>query len=84
MIQLSNLITENSEENLNTPDGTRIFTEDDLDVCWPHYKSYLIDILNGEYSVEEARDDLKGLIGSKWDTRVNNHINRNDENNNGS
>lgn len=46
------------------------FTTEDLDACWSHYKSYLIDILNGEYSVEDAREDLRGLIGSEWDNRV--------------
>lgn len=46
-----------------------IFTEEDLDACWPSHKGYLLDILNGEYSVEEAREDLGGLIGSKWDPR---------------
>ena len=52
-----------------------IFTEEDLDICWPYYKSYLVDILNGEYDLETAREDLKGLIGSKWDSRTNVEIN---------
>jgi hypothetical protein len=47
------------------------FTEDDIDSCWPHYKSYLLDILNGEYTTEAAREDLRGLIGSRYDSRVN-------------
>ena len=46
------------------------FTEEDLDACWPYYKSYLVDILNGEYPVEAAREDLRSLIGSKWDERT--------------
>lgn len=46
------------------------FTEEDLDNCWAYYKAYLIDILNGEYDLEQAREDLKGLIGSKFDKRV--------------
>jgi hypothetical protein len=46
------------------------FTEDDLDACWQYYKSYLIDILNGDYPLETAREDLAGLIGSKWDPRT--------------
>lgn len=45
------------------------FTEADLDSCWPFYKSYLLEILNGKYSVEDAREDLASLIGSKWDER---------------
>ncbi len=48
------------------------FTEEDLDNCWDYYKSYLIDILNGDYDLEEAREDLKGLIGSKFDKRIEN------------
>lgn len=47
-----------------------LFTEDDLDSCWDYSKQYLIDILNGNYKLEDARDDLRGLIGSKFDRRV--------------
>ena len=46
------------------------FTEEDLDNCWQHYKQYLIEILNGEYDLETAREDLKGLIGSEFDNRT--------------
>lgn len=46
------------------------FTEEDLDACWAYQKSYLVEILNGEYSVEDAREDLESLIGSKWDNRI--------------
>lgn len=46
------------------------FTEEDFDNCWPCYKSYFIDVLNGEYDLETAREDLRGLIGSKFDMRV--------------
>ncbi len=45
------------------------FTEEDLDSCWPFYKTYLIDILNGKYSLEDAIEDLASLIGSKYDKR---------------
>lgn len=47
-----------------------IFTEEDLDTCWGYYKAYLIQILNGDYSVEEAREDLRSIIGSEFDPRV--------------
>ena len=47
-----------------------LFTEDDLDNCWQYYKSYLIDILNGDYDLNEAREDLMGLINSKFDKRT--------------
>lgn len=45
------------------------FTEDDLDACWPYYKTYMVEILNGEFDLEEAREALRGLIGSKYDPR---------------
>ena len=45
-------------------------TEEDVDVCWSHSSSYLARILNGEYSVEEAREDLLSLIGSEFDYRT--------------
>lgn len=47
-----------------------IFTEDDLDACWPYYKQYLLEILNNEYKVDNARSDLSSLINSRWDSRV--------------
>jgi len=47
----------------------KFFTEEDIDNCWEHPKFYLVQILNNEYSVEDARDDLRGLIGSKYDKR---------------
>jgi len=47
------------------------FTEDDLDACWTYYKVYLLEILNGTYSLDEAREDLASLRGSKWDKRTN-------------
>lgn len=50
-------------------DGDK-FTEEDLDNCWQYYKSYLIDILNGDYDLETAREDLKGLVGSEYDKRI--------------
>lgn len=49
------------------------FTEEDLDACWQYYKAYLVDILNGEYDLDEARNDLRGLIGSEYDKRVKNN-----------
>lgn len=45
------------------------FTEDDFDACWPYYKEYFVDVLNGEYDLDEARADLRSLIGSKYDRR---------------
>lgn len=46
------------------------FSTDDLDACWPKYaKDYLVDLLNGDYALEDAKDDLRSLIGSKNDPR---------------
>jgi len=50
------------------------FTEEDLDSCWLYYKSYLLDILNGEYDLEQAREDLRGLVGSSYDKRVQGNL----------
>jgi hypothetical protein len=47
------------------------FTEEDLDACWEHYQTYLIELLNDDYKIEEAREDLLSLIGSEYDKRVN-------------
>lgn len=46
-----------------------VFTEEDVRACWRHHLSYFVDILNGEYALEEAREDLRGLIGSAYDPR---------------
>ncbi len=45
------------------------FTKEDVESCWEHADSYLVEILNGDYKLEDARDDLRSLIGSKWDPR---------------
>lgn len=45
------------------------FTEEDLDAVWGYYKDYFLEVLNGEYAIEDARNDLLSLIGSKWDQR---------------
>ena len=47
----------------------RLFTIDDL-IYWGYNKEYLIDILNGEYKLEDAQEDLAGLIGSEFDSRT--------------
>lgn len=47
-----------------------LFTTEDVDSCWAYYKEYLVEILNGEYSVDRAREDLMSLIGSKFDIRT--------------
>ena len=52
----------------NPPLG-RKFTQDDVDSCWAYAQDYFLQILNGEYDVRQARDDLTGLIGSKYDSR---------------
>ena len=45
------------------------FTEEDLDNCWMHYKTYFLEILNGEYDLADARADLRSLVGTRFDDR---------------
>ena len=45
------------------------FSPEDVLACWNYHLEYLVDILNGEYDIEQARDDLRGLVGSKYDPR---------------
>lgn len=52
------------------PNVVRRFVEEDFDNCWAHYKSYFIDVLNGDYDLNEAREDLNGLVGSEHDNRT--------------
>jgi len=51
------------------PEQPTKFTEEDLDSCWLHCKAYFLDVLNGEYDVATAREDLRSLIGSRYDLR---------------
>lgn len=45
-------------------------TKEDLINCWsPYQLDYFVDVLNGEYILDDARNDIKGLIGSKYDLR---------------
>ena len=36
-----------------------MFTIEDIEACWPYAKECLIDILNGVYHVEDAKEDLR-------------------------
>lgn len=48
----------------------KLFTKSDIENCWAEYKvEYFLDILNGEYALNDAREDLRGLIDSKYDLR---------------
>lgn len=59
-----------SQIDITAMDKTEKFTEEDLDAVWPYYKSYLIDILNDDYNLENAREDLKSLVGGNYDPRT--------------
>ena len=60
-----------SKKQVNEMSDNKVkFTEEDIDSCWYHSKAYMVEILNGEYSLVEARDDLLSLIGSKHDLRT--------------
>ena len=50
-------------------------THDDILNCWPHASYYLKDILNEEYDLYEAIEDIKSLIGSKYDPRIKDILN---------
>lgn len=53
------------------------FTMNDLESCWSMYKlAYFLDILNGEYALNDAREDLRGMIGTKYDLRKGNNDKR--------
>lgn len=41
------------------------FKEEHLDLWGPYCRAYLLEVLNGEYFVEEAREDLLSLVMSK-------------------
>ena len=68
------------EQNSNEPQKPQLnigvvisrFSIDDILSCWNDYpKERLLDVLNGDYSVEDAREDLRSLIGTKYDARQN-------------
>jgi hypothetical protein len=46
------------------------FTREDVINCWVYHIDYFVDILNGDYELEQAREDLRGLIGSEFDKRT--------------
>ena len=51
-------------------DGDK-FTREDVYACWGQwFESYFLDIMNGKYDIEDARNDLKSLVGSKYDIRT--------------
>ena len=43
----------------------RAFTEEDIEINWFYHKEYLVEILNGDYDLDEAREDLAGLIDGR-------------------
>jgi hypothetical protein len=47
-------------------------TEEDIIACWGQYAAkYLAEVLNGDFPLEEAKEDLRSLIGSVHDLREN-------------
>jgi hypothetical protein len=55
---------------MNKEINKKWFTEEDLQLWYPYVDSYFLDILNGDYDLATAREDLKSLVGSKWDSRT--------------
>lgn len=63
-------LRENLINNSNLDNENNRFSVDDIHACWNDYPiERLVDILNGDYKLDEARDDLRSLIGTKYDLR---------------
>jgi hypothetical protein len=46
------------------------FSEDDINSCWTNWAlAYFVDVLNGDYDLNQARNDLRSLKGTKYDLR---------------
>jgi len=50
--------------------SNKITVDDFHAVGWGYLEEILADILNKEYDLDEAIDDIRGLIGSKYDNRI--------------
>lgn len=48
----------------------RKYTEEDFDAVWHYHATYFLQALNGEDTIENLRECLDGLIGSKYDPRT--------------
>ena len=46
------------------------FAEDDLSL-WPHRDIYLLELLNGLYKIEDAREDLLSLVERRNNDETN-------------
>ena len=44
-------------------------TKEEIIANWEYYLDYLVDILNKDYDLDTAIEDLKGFRGSKYDMR---------------
>jgi hypothetical protein len=66
-----NTHTDIPEEVITEEDVTEEdITEEDIVACWGHRGAqYLAEVLSGDYPLDTAREDIKSLIGSKYDTR---------------
>jgi len=47
-----------------------LFSIDDLLSCWEHHAVYFVQVLNGGFDLEDAREDLRSRIGSEHDSRT--------------
>jgi hypothetical protein len=52
--------------------NNRPFTVEDVDK-WTYPRERLVDILNGEYDLQEAREDLRGLINYWYNSQPQNN-----------
>jgi len=47
-------------------------TKEDVAHCWGSFSDeYFADVLNGDYALSDAISDIRSLIGSKYDPRLN-------------
>lgn len=46
------------------------FTCEDIINCWDYWLEYFVEILNNEYDLKDAQNDLESLIDSKHDKRI--------------
>lgn len=52
------------------------FSKNDLDLWGKYSLNYFIDILNGDYDLNEAREDLQSLINQNVEKNNSNHAKR--------
>jgi hypothetical protein len=68
--KVTELLKRYPDASVEASAGEVKITEDDVASVWPLHLSYLTEILNEEYPLKNAQEDVRSLIGSKFDPRV--------------